>query len=359
MRGVLWLLPLLAAVGALIVAANRPQFEKRFLEQVAEQGAERVEVKAEEMPVAELFTFDPNTVTLQELCRLGFSPRTAAGIIKYRERGKRFEIPEDFASCYGVTLEKYTEIEPYITIGEEFRVKRRAGGRRGGVRQEAIETAVAEELAEFDPNALDVAGFMALGFSEAQAGVIMRYRASLGGFRTAEDFGHSYVVSPEMFEKLRPYITIAPVPEAKPKRDLVELNGADSTELRSVTGIGEVLVVRIMDYRERLGGYVRVEQLAEIPGVTHENYERIRQQIFVDSCKIQKIDINFAPHQSVIDALGRHPYITAQGLRKLLKNRQLKGGWRTIGDMENENIVTPEQAVRLAPYLIFKTEQPQ
>ena len=370
MRGVLWLLPLLAVVGVVIVAANRPHFEKSFLKQVDEHGAaHKGAPDHEETPAtAELFAFDPNTVTLQELCRLGFSQRTAAGIIKYRERGKRFEIPEDFASCYGVSLEKYTELEPYIIIGEEFRMERRAGGRRVRKQQAAIESAETEiakteELAEFDPNTLDAAGFMALGFSEAQAGVIMRYRASLGGFRTAEDFGRSYVVAPEMFARLRPYIMIAPVnkkatpaTEKKPERKLVELNGADSTELRSVSGIGGVLVVRIMDYRERLGGYVRVEQLAEIPGVTQENYERIRQQIFVDSCKIQKIDINFAPHQSVVDALGGHPYITAQGLRKLLKNRQLKGGWRTIGDMADENIVTPEQAARLAPYLIFRAE---
>ncbi len=357
MRGVLWLLPLLAAVGALIVAANRPQFEKSFLEQVAEQGAERVEVKAEEMPVAELFTFDPNTVTLQELCRLGFSPRTAAGIIKYRERGKRFEIAEDFASCYGVSIEKYTELEPYIIIGEEFRPRKRTERHREAAKPKIEQI----ELSYFDPNALDATGFVALGFSEAQAATIIRYRTSMGGFKTAEDFGRSYVVSPEMFEKLRPDIVIAPVAEKviPAKKALVELNGADSILLRSVSGIGAVLVVRIMDYRERLGGYVRVEQLAEIPGVTQENYERIGQQIFVDSCKIRKIDINFAPHQSVVDALGNHPYITAKGLRKLLKNRQLKGGWRTIGDMVNENIVTQEQAARLAPYLIFRTEQLQ
>lgn len=363
MRGVLWLLPLLAVLGGVIVAANRPRFEKSFLEQVNEEDVARMEEREKNSDAIELFPFDPNTVTLQELCRLGFSARTAAGIIKYRERGKRFEIPEDFASCYGVSLEKYTELEPYIIIGTEFRaqsgntVRHEGEAGREVRRVEVAAQTETAEVTEFDPNVLDADGFVELGFSQAQAKAIIRYRTSLRGFRTAEDFGRSYVVSPEMFEKLQPYIVIAPKTVARPERELVELNSADSTRLRSVSGIGEVLVVRIMEYRERLGGYVRMEQLAEIPGVTQENYERIRQQIFVDSCKIQKIDINFAPHQSVVDALGNHPYITSRGLRKLLKTRQLKGGWRTIGDMEDENIVTPEQAARLAPYLIFKLEQ--
>ena len=392
-RGVLWLLPLLAVLAALIVFANRPRFEKSFLEQAAEDTADGVPARTagersvpdnpetSDPGVGELFVFDPNTVTLQELCRLGFSPRTAAGIIKYRERGKRFEIPEDFATCYGVSLDTYTRLEPYIVISEESRARQqnsRGGGARntsgggqggphdreeraasGNFRNREAGAANGTQLTDFDPNLLDADGFAALGFSPAQAAVIVKYRTSIGGFRTAEDFGRCYVVSEQALGRLAPYIRIAPpeqTQEAAPSKRPIELNAADSTELRSVSGIGEVLVVRIMDYRKRLGGFARIEQLAEIPGMTEENFSRIAEQILVDSCKIQKIDINFAPHQSVVDVLGNHPYITAQGLRKLLKNRQLKGGWRSIGDMVSENIVTQRQAERLAPYLIFRTE---
>jgi competence ComEA-like helix-hairpin-helix protein len=129
----------------------------------------------------------------------------------------------------------------------------------------------------------------------------------------------------------------------------VELNTADSAALIAVSGIGNVLAVRILDYRERLGGYARAEQLREIPGMTDENYRRIIAQITVDSCEIRKIDINFASPQVV----GRHPYMTPEGLRRLLKNRQLKGGWRSVEELVNENILTQEQAARLGPYLVF------
>ena len=92
-----------------------------------------------------------------------------------------------------------------------------------------------------------------------------------------------------------------------------------------------------------------MEQLAEIPGVTESNYEKILKQIYCDSCKIRKIDINFADPK----ILGRHPYIAPRVLRKLLKTRQLKGGWSTAEELIDDNILTREEAARLAPYLEF------
>ena len=105
-------------------------------------------------------------------------------------------------------------------------------------------------------------------------------------------------------------------------------------------------------YRERLGGFVRAEQLAEVPGVRERNYEKILKQIYCDSCEIRKIDINFASPK----VLGKHPYIAPQALRKLLKARQLKGGWSTAGELVEQNILTREEAARLAPYLQFGSD---
>ena len=54
--------------------------------------------------------------------------------------------------------------------------------------------------------------------------------------------------------------------------------------------------------------------------------------------------------------LGKHPYIAPQALRKLLKARQLKGGWSTAGELVEQNILTREEAARLAPYLQFGSD---
>jgi len=86
-----------------------------------------------------------------------------------------------------------------------------------------------------------------------------------------------------------------------------------------------------------------------VRGVTESNYERILKQISVDSCRISKIDINFATPK----ALAEHPYIAPRTLRKILKRRQLKGGWSTLEEMIEDGILTREEADRLHPYLRF------
>ncbi|MDR2890603.1 MAG: helix-hairpin-helix domain-containing protein, partial [Alistipes sp.] len=70
-----------------------------------------------------LFAFDPNTIDYHDLVRLGFTRGEALGIVKYRARGKVFEIPEDFAACYQVSEAMYLRLAPYIVIGEQYRLK--------------------------------------------------------------------------------------------------------------------------------------------------------------------------------------------------------------------------------------------
>ena len=215
----------------------------------------------------------------------------------------------------------------------------------------------------FDPNTVDRDGLLRLGFSPKQADGIVHYRQAGAVFRTAADFARCRMVSADRYRKLEPYIRIDSVvgrrEELLEKRGApdsvsgpVELNGADSAALVAVRGIGPLTAGRIVRYRERLGGYACVEQLQEIEGMTDRNYRLIEQQIFVDSSKIKKIDINFA----LPNRMKGHPYIGDKLLDRILKYRQLKGGWRSIEDLTEQHILTAEQAERLVPDLCFRTK---
>jgi competence ComEA-like helix-hairpin-helix protein len=228
--------------------------------------------------------FDPNTVEFHDLVRLGFSRGEALGIVKYRARGKVFEIPEDFAACYQVSEEMYRRLQPYIRIGEKFRVK------------------------PFEKR-------------EPQS-------------------------EPRSESKGEPQAEIA-------AQKLVDLNRADSATLVTVSGIGALTAGRIVAYRERLGGFVHVGQLAEIRGMTEQNFERIVPQIFVDTLAVRKISINFAPAKS----LAAHPYFQGEVVRKLLKQRQLKGGWKGPEQLKEDHIFKPDELKKLLPYLIFNEKQ--
>ena len=298
-----------------------------------------------------LFVFDPNTVDFHSLMRLGFTRQEALGIIKYRQRGKVFEIKEDFASCYQVDEQMYRRLEPYIVIGEKYRLrpfgKRTYGESAGRSYERQHERPDTLPLTPFRLDTATVEYLSRIGFSRRQAQVLVSYRDMRGGLRDIDEVAECYVVSEEMVERLRPYLVFDT--GERDSRLPVELNTADSAALRSVYGIGPKTVGPIMEYRSRLGGFCRVEQLAEVPGVTERNYELIVKQIRCDSCEIQKIDINFAPAEE----LAGHPYLPPPKLRKLLKIRQLKGGWSRIEEMIEDDIFTEDEAERIAPYLRF------
>ncbi|WP_300750557.1 helix-hairpin-helix domain-containing protein [uncultured Alistipes sp.] len=300
-------------------------------------------------PAAELFEFDPNTVDYRQLRRLGFSKQDAAGVLRYRAAGKIFRIPEDFAACYQVSDSMYDRLEPYIRIGAEYRYKPRYDTlRRSSRRTFERRKRDTVPLVPFRIDTMTARFLRAIGFTKRQAEAIADYNTLIGGFRDEEELRGYAIIGDSAGRRLAAF---AIFPERRrPLHDPVELNTADSATLRTVSGIGEKTVVTILDYRRRLGGFHRAEQLAEVPGVMERNYERIIKQISVDSCRISKIDINFAPP----NMLAEHPYIPPRMLRKILKRRQLKGGWSTLQEMIDENILSPEEAERLRPYLRFR-----
>ena len=290
------------------------------------EAARQVEAEFERRPGIDsiiMRPFDPNTIQYEELRALGLSKFEATSLLKYRAAGKIFRIPEDLTLCYGISDSLYRTLKPWIRISRKYAIAPQEF-RSGRI--------VADPLppAPFRIDTVSARYLQAIGaLSKRQAGVFIRWRDA-SGIYDMEELRACYV------------ITDSPV----------ELNTADSATLRSVIGIGEKTVSRILEYRERLGGFVRVEQLAEIPGVTESNYEKILKQIYCDSCKIRKIDINFASPKT----LGQHPYIAPRTLRKILKQRQLKGGWSTADELIEQNILTREEAARLAPYLQFGSD---
>lgn len=64
----------------------------------------------------ETFRFDPNTVSIEDLCRLGFSQKQAQSIENYRRKGGRFNRRSDFAKSFVVSDSIYRRLEPYIDI---------------------------------------------------------------------------------------------------------------------------------------------------------------------------------------------------------------------------------------------------
>ena len=190
----------------------------------------------------------------------------------------------------------------------------------------------------FDPNTVSVADLQRLGLSERQAESIENYRSKGGRFRSKEDFRKMYVVSDTLFARLEAYIDI-------PK---LELNRADSAALVALRGIGPYYARKILNYRERLGGFVDAAQLLEIDGLDADRLAGFSEDVTVDAKKIRKIDLWHASDT----VLARHPYIGAKGARSVLRYRQLYDSARwTLPDLAKERALPPENIEKLKKYI--------
>ena len=73
---------------------------------------------------------------------------------------------------------------------------------------------------------------------------------------------------------------------------MVELNEADTLTLKKIPGIGSTFARRIVRYRELLGGYYTVEQLAEVYGIDEERYIALYPWFRVDTTRLRPQSIN-------------------------------------------------------------------
>ena len=181
---------------AMKIAANRDRPDTVYIYMPAEGGVRktdtvrrnavhtpRAEAVRQTMPrnKVETFRFDPNTVSVDDLCRLGFSPKQAQSIDNYRKKGGRFRRKSDFAKSYVVSDSVYRRLEPYI------------------------------DIPLVDLNLADSAAFDALpGIGGWFASKIIAHREALGGYSYKEQLMDISRFDREKYEALSDLVTVSP-----------------------------------------------------------------------------------------------------------------------------------------------------
>lgn len=132
----------------------------------------------------ESFRFDPNTVSVEDLERLGFSEKQAGAIDNYRKSGGRFARKEDFAKSFVVADSVYQRLESFI------------------------------DIPKLDINRADSTAFDALpGIGPYFAAKMVSYRQSLGGYSIIGQLTEIYNFGQERFERIKDLVTVGNAPE--------------------------------------------------------------------------------------------------------------------------------------------------
>ena len=146
--------------------------------------AARSSVRSAFVPrTCESFKFDPNTVSVEDLRRLGFTDAQAASIDNYRSKGGRFRRKSDFAASYVVHDSVFRRLEPYI------------------------------DIPKIDLNAADSAMFDSLpGIGGYFASKMVEYRGRLGGYSCPEQLMEIYHFDKERYDALSDLVEVRTPP---------------------------------------------------------------------------------------------------------------------------------------------------
>ena len=223
------------------------------------------------------------------------------------------------------------------------------------------------ELFYFDPNTLSAEGWKKLGVREKTANTIKNYTAKGGRFYKPEDIAKIWGLHEDVVNRLLPYVRI----EAKPTASFsnsktlepyktyekqkyttvpVDINEADTTALIALPGIGSKLANRIVAFRDKLGGFYKVEQVAETYALPDSAFQKIKDKLVITNKEVKKLNINIA----TLDELKIHPYLRYNIANAIVQYRIQHGNFSSVSDIKKIMMITDDVFNKAAPYLIIK-----
>ncbi|HMP94320.1 MAG TPA: helix-hairpin-helix domain-containing protein, partial [Phnomibacter sp.] len=151
----------------------------------------------------------------------------------------------------------------------------------------------------FDPNTVSPEVLAKMGLRQKAIENIINYRNRGGRFKQPEDLNKLYGLLPHEKAALIPFASIAavsyPTTTGPPKPDsmarvqqrqqaaaervarlALDINGANQEAWEALPGIGPALAARILKFRNSLGGFYSINQVAETFGLPDSTFDRIR-----------------------------------------------------------------------------------
>lgn len=196
----------------------------------------------------------------------------------------------------------------------------------------------------FDPNEIVSDTLAAWGFPSKVISNIMRYRSSGGKFRQPEDIKKIYGLDIRLYQKIKSCINIARKPLVK-----VNINSADTAQWMALPGIGPVLSKRIIAFREKLGGFYSVDQIAKTYGLSPEVFEMIKPNLRILS-KPKLTDLTTATQSQ----LAGVPYISEKQARVMIQYFERHGRPESFDDLSALYIADSLWLSRIKPYLTIE-----
>jgi competence protein ComEA len=219
----------------------------------------------------------------------------------------------------------------------------------------------------FDPNTASTADWQRLGIKDKTIQTIQKYLSRGGHFYHPEDINKIWGLSQEDIKRLLHYVRLKALkrnftPDDHPQSERLknrmtysskpipgpfDINTADTTLFIALTGIGTKLAQRIINFREKLGGFCSINQLGETFGLPDSTFQKIKPKLMLNNLVLKQININTA----TLDEMKMHPYIRYNLANAIIQYRTQHGNFLSVSDVKKMMLVSEDIYYKLAPYL--------
>ena len=215
----------------------------------------------------------------------------------------------------------------------------------------------------FDPNTLNIPGWIKLGIKEKTAVSIQKYINKGGRFYKAADINKIWGLSEDDKAKLIPFVQIDESRFAKKQADkmyaasnyekpvfvklLIDINAADTNAFIALPGIGSKLALRIISFRDKLGGFYSINQIGETFGLPDSTFQKIKPRLSISNFAVRQLNINTAS----LEEMKAHPYIRYAIANAVFQYRGQHGKFNLISELKKIMLLTDDVYAKLLPYV--------
>lgn len=283
---------------------------------------------------------DPNSATFKEFIDFGLSKLAATSLVNYRKTGAYFKKLDDLYNIYGIDstyLLKHQKLISFTSVQDSPKAVISPNNGKPISKQKGSHP--------IKPNTATKAEFESIGLSSRSAATLINFRNSGARFYNKKDIMKVYGITDSVYleiEALLDFDEKVESPTSEEPTTILNLNTVTEQDLLAINGIGEYLSKAIIEYKDALGGYRDISQLAEVPGLRPENYEKIKSNFIVEG------DITkFHPLTLEFKELLKHPYVDYE-TAKIIKSISVNDYQERIRELMERREIDE----RLIPYLI-------
>ena len=196
--------------------------------------------------------------------------KTIHTIQNYLSKGGQFRKKEDVKKIWGITDQQAAQLLPFIKIPQKFSVQSSFLPNKFVEKKSFTKTVIDLNLSDSS----DLESLPGIGVKLAQR--IIKYRNRLGGFYAVEQVGETFGLPDSTFQKIKYSFKITPFPLKK-----IDLNEATLNDLISHPYIRYLVAHAIIEYRNRHGKFLLIEDIKKILLIDAETFNKIVNYLVV------------------------------------------------------------------------------